>query len=63
MIPSAGPELLTELNLGVEGAIKGDGAVSLPEAVAGRVVSMYLPYSSDGTRWNVCSTSTSPSPS
>jgi sugar phosphate isomerase/epimerase len=52
-VPGAGPDLLAELNLGVEGAIKGDGTVSLPEAVAGRVVSMHLPYSSDGARWNV----------
>ncbi len=52
-IAEAGAPLLAELDLGVEGTIRGDGSVALPEDVAGRVVSMHLPYSSAGERWNV----------
>jgi sugar phosphate isomerase/epimerase len=52
-IAEADPEILAELDLGVEGSVKGDGSVTLPAAAAGRVVSMHLPYSSAGSRWNV----------
>jgi sugar phosphate isomerase/epimerase len=52
-IAEAGAELLAELGLGVEGTIRGDGSAALPEDVAARVVSIHLPYSSAGARWNV----------
>jgi sugar phosphate isomerase/epimerase len=52
-IAGTDPALLAELGLGVEGTVRGDGSVSLPEEVAGRVVSMHLPYVSTGEVWNV----------
>jgi sugar phosphate isomerase/epimerase len=47
------PAVLAELGLGVEGSISAAGEVSLPEPAAPYLYSFHLPYSRDGSRFNV----------
>jgi sugar phosphate isomerase/epimerase len=52
-IAETDPALLAELGLGVEGAIKANGDVTLPDLAAPYLFSVHLPYSRDGRRFNV----------
>ncbi|MBI3974622.1 MAG: sugar phosphate isomerase/epimerase [Chloroflexi bacterium] len=52
-IAETDPALLVELGLGVEGSIKANGDVVLPEHASPYLVSVHLPYSLDGRRFNV----------
>jgi sugar phosphate isomerase/epimerase len=54
-IAEADPAVVADLGLGIDGTIKANGEVVLPDAVAPSLFSFHLPYSGGdlGGRWNV----------